>query len=145
MKNPLSLFRRLALLTAGLALSVGAASGAQPDSVPPAAPAAPGQDALETCPYEQHAHFANTVRQAAARLDALIVPLTKRQKGGIAGGADAITLGNLQTSRTELGHQLSKLEDVTPEDWAATRDAVLDSLQKTQAAYEKAAKEYNQT
>jgi hypothetical protein len=145
MKNQLSPVRRIALLAAGLVLAAGTAPGAQPDAVPPAAPAAPGQDALETCPYEQRSHFTNTVRQAAVRLDALIVPLTKRQKGGIAGGADAISLENLQTSRTELGQQLSKLEEVTPEDWADTRDAVLAALRQTQDAYEKAAKEYNQT
>jgi hypothetical protein len=120
------------------------AFGASRDSVPPAAPAAPGQEALETCPFEQRSHFSQTVRHAAARLDALIVPLTKRQKGGIAGGADAITLEKLQTARTELGHQISKLEDVTPEDWTATRDAVLAALEQAQDAYAKAAKEYNQ-
>ena len=48
-----------------------------------------------------------------------------------------------QTSRTQLGHQISKLEDVTPENWVSVRDAVLEALVQTQDAYAKAAQEYN--
>jgi len=142
MQNPTSSSRRLALVALGLVLLAGTAAGA--DSVAPAAPAAREQDALKSCPYEQRSDFTVAVRDAAAKIDALIVPLTKRQKGGIAGGADAMTLEKLQSSRTELGHQISKLEDVTPEDWPALRTAVLEALHQTQDAYEKAAKEYNQ-
>jgi hypothetical protein len=144
MLNPISSLRRLLLLSLGLALVAGNVARAQTDSVQPAAPVAPGQDDdLKTCPYSQRSDFTVAMSRAAAKLDALIVPLTKRQKGGIAGGADAITLEDLQSSRTQLGHQISKIENVTPEDWVALRDAVLAALLQTQDAYEKAAKEYN--
>ena len=145
MKNPMRSLRRLILLSLGLALVSGTAGRAQgqADTVAPVAPAAPDQAALRSATYAQRSDFTVAVRNAAAKIDDLIVPLTKRQKGGVAGGADAIKLEKLQTSRTELGHQIGKLEDVTPEDWVALRDAVLDALVETQDAYAKAAAEYN--
>lgn len=143
MKKPLRPFRRLALVSLGLALLAGTTSRAQSDSVQPVAPAALEQEALQSATYAQRSDFTVAVRNAAAKIDALIVPLTKRQKGGISGGADAITLENLLTSRTELGHEIGKLEEVIPEDWVSLRDAVLAALVQTQDAYEKAAREYN--
>jgi len=137
--------RSFILLSLGLALLAGAGVRAQSqaDTVPPVAPAVPDQASLRSATYGQRSDFTVALRSVAAKIDDLIVPLTKRQKGGIAGGADAIKLEKLQTSRTELGHQIGKLEDVTPEDWVALRDAVLDALVETQDAYAKAAEEYN--
>lgn len=145
MKNPMHFPRHFLLLSLGLALAGGTLSWAQSqvDTVPPLAPAAPDQASWSSATYAQRSDFMVAMRNAAAKIDDLIVPLTKRQKGGIAGGADAIKLEKLQTSRTELGHQIGKLEDVTPEDWIALRDAVLDALVETQDAYAKAAEEYN--
>ena len=131
------------IFSLGFVLAAVTPSRAQSDSVAPSAPIALDQDALRSATYDQRSDFTVAIRSAAAKLDALIVPLTKRQKGGIAGGSDAITLEKLQTSRTELGHQIGKLEDVTPEDWVSLRDAALAALLQTQDAYEKAAKEYN--
>lgn len=143
MKKPLRLSRWLVLVSVGLALSAGATSRAQSDTVPPLAPAALEQEVLRSATYAERSDFTVAIRSVAAKIDTLIVSLTKRQKGGIAGGADAITLEKLQTSRTELGHQIGKLENVTPEDWDSLRDAVLEALVQTQDAYEKAAREYN--
>lgn len=136
---------RILIVSLGLALTTALALQAQPqaDAIPSAAPTAPEQEALRSATYAQRSEFTVAIRNAAAKIDDLIVPLTKRQKGGVAGGADAITLEKLQTSRTELGHQIGKLEDVTSEDWVALRDAVLDALVETQDAYAKAASEYN--
>jgi hypothetical protein len=131
------------LFSVGFALAAVMPSQAQPDSVPPSAPIALSQDALRSATYDQRSDFTVAVRSVAAKIDDLIVPLTKRQKGGIAGGADAMTLEKLQTSRTELGHEIGKLEDVTPESWISIRDSVLEALVQTQDAYAKAAKEYN--
>jgi hypothetical protein len=131
------------LFSVGFALAAVTFSRAQSDSLPPLAPVALNQDALRSAPYEQHSDFTVAIRSVAAKIDDLIVPLTKRQKGGIAGGADAMTLEKLQTSRTELGHEIGKLEDVTPESWISVRDSVLEALDQTQDAYAKAAKEYN--
>ena len=131
------------LFSLGFALAAVAPSQAQSDSVPPLAPVALSQDTLRSATYDQRSDFTVAIRSAAAKIDALIVPLTKRQKGGIAGGADAMTLEKLQTSRTELGHEIGKLDDVTPEDWVSLRDAVLAALVQTQDAYAKAAQESN--
>lgn len=148
MKNPLPLSRRLLLLPLGFALLAGATARAQNNNPPqpvqpaiPAAPATPETDALRSYSYDQRSDFMTAVQAAAARLDTLIVPLTKRQKGGIAGGADAMTLEKLQTSRTELGHLVGQLQDATPENWNSLRDTVLASLAQTQDALAKAAKE----
>jgi hypothetical protein len=143
MKNPMRSSRWLAFFSVGFALAAATAGWAQADALPPAAPVAVEQESLHLAPYEQHSDFTVAIRSVAAKIDTLIVPLTKRQKGGIAGGADAITLDNLQTSRTGLGHQIAKLEDVTPENWVSVRDAVLEALVQTQDAYAKAAQEYN--
>ena len=148
MKNPLSPSRRLLLLSLGLALVASTVARAQNNNPPqpvqpaiPAAPATPETDELKSYSYEQRSDFTTGVQAAAAKLDTLILPLTKRQKGGIAGGADAMTLEKLQNSRTELGHLIGQLEDATPENWNSLRDTVLASLAQTQDAYEKAAKE----
>ena len=138
--------RELVLVALGLALAAvtpGRAQQSQVDSLPPLAPVALNQDALRAATYDQHSDFTVAIRSVAAKIDALVVPLTKRQKGGIAGGADAITLEKLQTSRTELGHEIGKLENVTPESWVSIRDSVLEALVQTQDAYAKAAQEYN--
>ena len=146
MNQPMSLARRIAVLAFGCALVAGITARAQSDSVapPPAsppAPVAPAPTDLKNYTYEQRSDFIIAVRTAAAKIDALIVPLTKREKGGIAGGANAIALEKLQSSRTELGHQLGKLEDITPENWNSLRDATVDALIQTQDAYVQAAKE----
>lgn len=148
MKNPLHSSRRLLLLSLGFALVAGATARAQNNNPPqtvqpsiPAAPATPEVSALQGYSYEQRSDFTTAVQAAAGKLDSQIAPLTKRQKGGIAGGADAMTLEKLQGSRTELGHLIGQLEDATPENWNSLRDAVLASLAQTQDAYEKAAKE----
>jgi len=143
MKFSMCSSRRLLILSLGFALAAVTPSQAQSDSVPPLAPVALNQEALRSATYDQHSDFTVAIRSAAAKIDDLIVPLTKRQKGGIAGGADAMTLEKLQTSRTELGHEIAKLEDVTPEDWVSLRDTVLKALVQTQDAYAKAAQEYN--
>jgi hypothetical protein len=148
MKNPLSPSRRLLLLSLGLGLLASTSARAQNNNPPqpvqpaiPAAPATPTTSELQGYTYEQRSDFTTAVQAAASKLDAQIAPLTKRQKGGIAGGADAMTLEKVQSSRTELGHLISQLEDTTPENWNSLRDTVLASLAQTQEAYEKAAKE----
>jgi len=143
MKKPMRSSRSLALFCLAAVLAAVTTGWAQSDSLPALAPVAAEQEALRTTPYDQRSEFTVAIRNVAAKIDALIVPLTKLQKGGIAGGADAITLGNLQTSRTELEHQIGKLEDVAPEDWVSVRNAVLEALVQTQDAYAKAAREYN--
>ena len=144
MKNLLSPSRPLLFLFLGFASVAGVNAQAQGDPVQPAAPVAHEQDSLQGYTFAQRSDFTVAVSKAAANIDSLIIPLTKRQKGGIAGGADAMTMERLQTSRNELGHAIGKLENATPEDWAALRDGTLDALAQTQEAYEKAAKEYNQ-
>lgn len=145
MKNPLIPSRQLAFLSLGLALAAGTAARAQNDTVQPAAPVVAEQADLASYTYAQRSEFTTAVNRAVTQLDALITPLTKRQKAGIAGGSDAMTLEKLYTSRTELNHEIAQLDNATPESWASQREAVLAALATTQEAYEKAAKEYNQT
>jgi hypothetical protein len=103
-------------------------------------PAASDVTALKDYTYDQRSDFTVTVRSVAAKFDTLIVRLAKREKGGIEGGANAIALEKLQSSRTELDHEIAKLEDVTPETWVAVRDAVLKALEQTRTACADAAK-----
>jgi hypothetical protein len=127
----------LALLAASPALAENPATA--PTPTPPSVNTPRDADALKTYAYAQRADFTAKVRAAAARLDSQITVLAKRQKGGVAGGGHALALEDLQSARTELGHQMGKLDDVPPENWEAVRDSVLASLTQTQIACEKAA------
>jgi len=140
MKTPSIFARGLAPILLGLALSaVPAAFAVDPADVV-VIPAASEVSALKDYTYDQRSAFKTTVGDIAAKFDPMIVRLAKRQKGGMEGGADAITIENLQTTRTQLGHQIGRLDDVTPETWVAQRDAVLAALEQTRAACAEAAK-----
>ena len=141
MKSSLISSRALASVLLGLTLTaLPAAFAADPADTFPI-PAASAITALKDFTYDQRSDFTVTVRSVAAKFDALIVRLAKREKGGIEGGANAIALEKMQSSRTELDHQIAKLEDVTPENWVALRDGVLKALDQTRTACTEAAKE----
>ncbi len=143
MKNPFRFSLRLAVPLFGLILFPAAraiAADTPANPAPPATSAAPEADALKAFPYTQRSEFTTRVRDAAARLDSEITALAKQQKGGVAGGGKAIDLEAVQNARTELAHHISKLDDVTADNWESLRATVLAALTQTQVAYEKAAR-----
>ena len=139
MKSLLQNSRPLRLIVVGVALAATAVSRAQ--SAAQSTPAATSETVeLQGYTYEQRSDFTVAIRSAAAQLDAKIVPLTKRQKGGLAGGDDAMTMERVQSSRNELSHQIAKLEDVSEDNWTEVRDGVVTALAQTQEAYAEADK-----
>lgn len=144
MKTSLRFFSPRLTVTALVLLAGAAAGAAAADSTatpPPAEVSATLEaDALKAFPYARRSEFTTRVRDAAARLDTQITTLAKRQKGGVAGGGRAIALEDVQNARTELGHHISKLDDVAEDNWEALRATVLTALVQTQTAYDKAAR-----
>ncbi len=143
MKNPFHFSPHLTVTVLGLVLfaaSRAAAANIPASPAPAEVSASLEADALKGFPYARRSEFTTRVRDAATRLDAEITTLAKRQKGGVAGGGRAIALEDVQNARTELEHHISKLDDVTEDNWESLRATVLTALTQTQTAYDKAAR-----
>lgn len=120
---------------------------ASPDAQAQSNPALPGfgnntnTDELKAMPFEKRMEFVANVRNITTKLDARISGLTARATAESASKpALAKSVEEVKAARAELESELSRIHQAKAENWESVRASVLERLNRTQSAYDLAAK-----